>query len=239
MKLIVTNDDGIEAPGLAALEQAITGLAEITVVAPDRQQSNMGHQVTTAAPIGVTQIGLSRFRVSGTPADCARLGLSHLAPASDWVVSGINRGGNLGADVYLSGTVAAAREAALLGVKSIAVSHYVARGRELDWQFAVSMASEVLSRLLERPLPRGFFWNVNLPHLPAGSPIPEIADCPLDFSPLHVCYRQEGDMYIYAGDYQMRPRSEGGDVDLCFRGKITVTPIPLALACRLPDNNAG
>jgi len=137
VKLILTNDDGIEAPGLNALENALGSLGELVVVAPEYSQSEIGHQVTTKAPIRVRQISLSRYGVSGTPADCARIALTVFHPDADWLIAGINRGGNLGADIYMSGTVAAAREAALLGIKAIAISHYVADNREVDWALAV------------------------------------------------------------------------------------------------------
>lgn len=229
MKIVITNDDGLDAPGLAALFSACQLLGEVVAVAPDCEKSGVGHQITTTAPIPVIEESASRFRVSGTPADCARLAISCLAPDAALVVSGINRGGNLGADVYISGTVAAAREAALLGVPAIAISHFVQRAVPLDWCRAERMASAVLRTLMEHPLPPAVFWNVNLPHLQPGAPEPALVECPLDFSPLHVRFRREGNVYRYAGDYHGRSRRAGSDVDQCFRGNITVTAIPLAM----------
>src|SRR4051794_34816796 len=114
MILMLTNDDGIEAPGLSALEAAAEGVGERRiVVAPAGPQSGCGHAVTTHRPIRVDRRGESAFAVEGTPADCVRLAIHHLDPGVDWVLSGINSGGNLGADVYHSGTVAAVREAVL------------------------------------------------------------------------------------------------------------------------------
>src|SRR5262245_1031781 len=112
MKLLLTNDDGIEADGLRALLSAVRGLGEPVVVAPVGPQSGVSHAVTTDAPVRVESRG-GHFAVHGTPADCIRVGLHRLCPDAGVVLSGINHGGNLGADVYYSGTVAAVREAVL------------------------------------------------------------------------------------------------------------------------------
>ena len=124
MKLLLTNDDGIDAPGIAALSDAVEG--EIYIAAPHVQRSECGHQVTTREPIGVVQRGERAFAVKGTPADCVRLALRGGLFAGvefDWILSGINEGGNLGVDIHISGTVAAAREATILGRRAIAFSH--------------------------------------------------------------------------------------------------------------------
>ena len=107
------------------------------------------------------------------------------------MLSGINAGGNLGTDVHSSGTVAAVREAAIRGVPGIAVSHYIARGRAIDWPRAAVWTSRVLRRLMAQPCEPGTFWNVNLPHPAPGSEEPEIILCPLDASPLPLDYRIE------------------------------------------------
>ncbi|MEO8658963.1 MAG: 5'/3'-nucleotidase SurE [Bryobacteraceae bacterium] len=229
MKIVITNDDGMDAPGLAALGGACASLGEVFAVAPDCERSGVGHQITTAASIAVIEDSPNRFRICGTPADCTRLALSCLVPDAGLVVAGINRGGNLGVDIYISGTVAAAREAALHGVPAVAISQYILRGRELDWARTEAMASRVLHKLLEQSLPGGVYFNVNLPHLTREAPEPEIVECPVDFSPLQVRYRRDGDQYRYSGDYYSRPRRDGTDVDLCFAGNITVTAIPLAI----------
>ena len=113
MKLLVTNDDGIDAAGIAALEYAAQGVGERVVVAPAGPQSGVSHAVTTGQVVALEAIGMQRYRLHGTPADCTRLGLLHVVPDAAFVLSGINHGGNLGADVYYSGTVAAVREAVL------------------------------------------------------------------------------------------------------------------------------
>ena len=230
MKLILTNDDGIEAPGLNALENALGSLGELVVVAPEYSQSEIGHQVTTKAPIRVRQISLSRYGVSGTPADCARIALTVFHPDADWLIAGINRGGNLGADIYMSGTVAAAREAALLGIKAIAISHYVADNREVDWALAARRAAPILKKLIESGLEPACFFNVNLPHPPDALPDPPVSFCDLDTMPLAIRFRRNKDQYVYRGNYHQRPRQLGRDVDMCFGGKIAVSKISLEMA---------
>lgn len=230
MRFIVTNDDGVEAPGLAALARVAGALGAVTVVAPSDPHSGVGHQLTTDVPIAVARLQAERYRVAGTPADCARLALTELAVGADWLLSGINHGGNLGADVYTSGTVAAAREAALLGARAIAVSHYVGRDRVIDWPLAEARLRPVLDLLLERPLDSGHFWSVNLPHPPNdATPLP-IVFCGLDTRPLEVRYRRAGDAFVYTGDYHSRPRQPGRDVDVCMGGAVAVTKVTLEIA---------
>jgi 5'-nucleotidase len=225
LHLLLTNDDGWDAPGLEALRRAAEGLGNCRVVAPDAPLSGCGHRVTTHAPIAVTRIDERRMRVNGTPADCVRLALHHLARSPAWILAGINAGGNLGVDIYHSGTVAAVREGAIHGVPGIALSHYLVRGRAVDWARAATWARDVLVRLTAlRPEP-GCFWNVNLPHVGPNAPDPELVFCPLDPSPLPLAYRVEGDGSVYAGDYHSRSRHEGSDVDVCFKGRIAATMV--------------
>jgi 5'-nucleotidase len=223
----LTNDDGWDAPGLAALWQAAEALGHRRLVAPVGPLSGCGHRVTTHGPIAITRLDVDRVAVDGTPADCVRLALDHLTPGVDWVLSGINAGGNLGVDVYHSGTVAAVREGVLHGVPGIALSHYIARGRAIDWTRAVRWAARVLRRLLATPCAPGTFWNVNFPHLGPDQGDPEIVVCPLDPSPLPLSYRVETAHAEYAGDYQARARRPNSDVDVCFGGRIAVSLIRL------------
>src|SRR5205085_713736 len=169
---LLTNDDGIDAPGLEALHAAARELGTVSVVAPAAGHSGCGHRVTTETGIRVLEVSPGRFAVEGTPADCVRVGLHELAPEANWILSGINAGGNLGADVYHSGTVAAVREAALHGRAGIALSQYRRRGIEFDWHRATILVLPVLRELLMRPLSPGAFWNVNLPHLLPEAPAP-------------------------------------------------------------------
>ncbi len=163
MKIVITNDDGIDARGLDTLYQCVRQLGEIVIVAPQHAQSGIAHRVTTRDPIRINQLEPNRHSVDGTPADCARIALKVIAPGAGWLISGINAGANLGSDVYNSGTVAAAREAAILGYRAIAVSQYIAKDQKVDWSITGDCARPVLQMLLSRDLAPGHFWNVNLP----------------------------------------------------------------------------
>jgi 5'-nucleotidase len=227
LRLLLTNDDGIDAPGIAALGKAVADLGTRQVVAPLGPQSGCGHRVSTHDDIALEDRGSGRHAVDGTPADCVRLALHHLAGPVDWVFSGINEGGNLGVDVHHSGTVAAVREAVINGLRGVAVSHYHARGREIDWDRAARWTSRVLAELLERETPPETFWNVNLPHPGPEVESPEIVFCPVDPSPLPLDYVVGPRSARYVGIYQARPRRPGWDVDVCFGGKIAVSLVHL------------
>ncbi|MCS7047390.1 MAG: 5'/3'-nucleotidase SurE [Gemmataceae bacterium] len=220
---LLTNDDGIDAPGLAALAEAAAELGPCSWVAPRLVQSGCSHRVTTEGPLRVQQHGERRWAVDGTPADCVRLGLSRLTQGVTWVLSGINHGGNLGADVHHSGTVAAAREAALHGLPGIAVSQYRRRGAAIDWRRAVAWLRPLLRDLLNRPWKPGTFWNINLPHLLEPAHEPNIVFCPLDLNPLPLSYSEADGQLLYSGNYHERARQAGSDVDVCFQGGIAVT----------------
>ncbi len=223
--LILTNDDGIEAPGLQALELACGALGQLTTVAPDRCHSYGSHRVTTSLPITLTELVPGRFHADGTPADCARIALTCLAPEADWLISGINRGGNLGVDIYLSGTVAAAREAALLGARAIAISQSIAPQRELDWDLTCRRARRAIERVFAEPYTPRTFWNINLPHPAHDRTDCPIVFCPVDPSPLDVRFAQTGRQYQYCGTYQSRLRIPDADVAECFAGNITISQV--------------
>jgi len=227
VSFLVTNDDGVEAPGLRALAQALAELGEPWILAPDSHRSGCSHAATTDRHLELKELAPRRHALDGTPVDCTRVGLLHLAPHCQWVMSGINEGGNLGADVYLSGTVAAVREACLWGVPGIAVSQYRKRGTGQDWERAALWTRGVVEQLLKKPCPPGMFWNVNLPDLPPDSPMPEIVECDLDPHPLPVGFAVEGGRLRYHGDYHGRQRRERHDVDVCFSGQIAVTLLRL------------
>lgn len=225
MALILTNDDGVDAPGLAALQNAVGGAG--LIVAPQAHLSGCGHQVTTTQPIQVERRAERVFAIAGTPADCTRIALSHLCQDVEWVLSGINAGGNLGVDAYISGTVAAVREAAMHRIPGVAVSQYRKGKGPIDWQRAADWTATVLTKLLTLPLEPGCFWNVNLPHLESGDPDPEIIFCQPGTRPLPAEFRVEGDKYHYAGKYQQRDRDPGTDVAVCFSDRIAITQIHL------------
>jgi 5'-nucleotidase len=226
MKLLVTNDDGIDAEGIAALTTAARTVGEPVVVAPAGPQSGVSHTVTTDAVVRVEERG-GGHAVFGTPADCVRVGLLRVVPDARFVVSGVNHGGNLGADVYYSGTVAAVREAVLHGWTGVALSQYKKKTLPFDWPRTARWASRVLAELLAKPPRRGGFYNVNFPHLAADDADPEVVFCPLDPHPLPLSYRHEETGLVYDGNYHLRERQPGADVDVCFSGRIAVTELRL------------
>jgi len=223
LKFIITNDDGYGEPGLESLVKAAQTMGTAIVAAPKEPHSFVSHRVTVKEPLRVEQTETDRYIVHGSPADCTRLALKSLAPDADWVLAGINPGANLGNDVYQSGTVAAAREAAILGTRSLAVSQYVAPGQTVDWDAAQNHTARVLAAIIEHVLDPGQFWNMNLP-----SPLPQDGDIPWEVCPRdrHAhAYRfvKKGDWYHYDGNIHDRPHKSGSDVDVCFNGGIAVT----------------
>jgi 5'/3'-nucleotidase len=228
LKLLLTNDDGIEAAGLGALFEASCALGDPIVAAPASPQSGVSHAVTWHNGVRIEPRADRRYAIHGTPADCIRLGLLKLVPDAKWILSGINHGANLGADIYYSGTVAAVREAVLHGWPGIAVSHYRKAGVEIDWERATKWVVPILQDLAARPIEAGLFYNINLPNLPAGAPDPQVVWCALDPKPLPLNYRHEEESGLYyAGDYHLRHRTPGADVDVCFGGRIAVTEVRL------------
>jgi len=161
-QILLTNDDGIQAPGLKALEESLASVGEVTVVAPDKEMSGTSQSISVHAPLRVRQLDERHYAVSGTPADTVIIGLYHLlAQKPELVVSGINPGGNLGENVIYSGTVAAAMEAVLHGVPSLAIS--LASRKQLDFSGAAAFAAQLAAKVLEEGLPAGVMLNVNVP----------------------------------------------------------------------------
>jgi len=239
MPMILSNDDGVHAEGLATLHALLRDYADCLVVAPSGPKSGVGHAVTTEVPMRLEAVGPGRYGLDGTPADCARvalarqaafaraeLGESARAPAL-WLVSGINHGANLGVDTYVSGTAAAAREAAILGYAAVAVSQYAGRHRPIDWRATARRARRVFDHLLPRPPRPGYFWNVNLPHPADESTDQAIVHCPLDPSPHAFEYERRDGALHWISDYHSRPRRPGHDVDVCLSGRIAITEIPI------------
>ncbi len=229
MNILITNDDGWDAPGLTALLQAADTLGRLVVVAPRDQQSGVSHQLTLNRPMEMVQQSNDHYCLNGTPADCVRIALTQLSIPFDWVLSGVNDGGNLGADVYVSGTVAAAREAQLHGVRSLALSQYRERYREtFDWSLVMPMLRRVLDIYVQPLLPPGVgnastLLNVNFPDPRSAAQTPEIVECGLDPNPLPSKYESTPEGYLYASRYRERLCTEGCDVDVCFRGEIAVS----------------
>jgi 5'-nucleotidase len=169
MKILLTNDDGIFAPGLQALHQHLAARHAVSVIAPDQERSAVGHGITLHHPLRAARVALNAhfqgYAVNGTPADCIKLGMyTLLSERPDLVLSGINPGANVGVNVNYSGTVAAAKEAALYGLPAIAVS---VEGREVvNFEDAAAFAETLAEMVMRRGLPRGTFLNVNIPNVP-------------------------------------------------------------------------
>lgn len=222
---IITNDDGIDADGIKALAEIITD--DKVIIAPDRPLSGCGHQVTTTEAITVTEKKHREYAISGTPADCVRLGISVIHSSANYVLSGINAGGNLGTDIYLSGTVAAAREGAIQGLGAIAISQLIKYPQPINWDITKQQTKRILKELLNKELPKGCFWNVNLPPL-APSANPDIVYCEPSIDPLPLDFRQQGNQYYYQGKYWKRKITRDTDVDVCFSGNIAISLLKLA-----------
>jgi 5'-nucleotidase len=165
LRILVSNDDGYRAEGLQCLADALRPLAEVTVVAPDRNRSGASNSLTLDVPLRVFPYGERMYYVNGTPTDCVHLAISGLFDFQhDMVVSGINDGANLGDDVLYSGTVAAAVEGRFLGLPTMAVSLVVSNGRYFDT--AARVAAELVMRLARSPLHASMILNVNVPDVP-------------------------------------------------------------------------
>lgn len=227
--LILTNDDGIGAPGIEALSAAAADLGKSVIVAPNSHLSGCSHQINRGGVIAIDQRGEADYAIGGTPADCSRVALSHLYPEADWVLSGINAGGNLGSDTYVSGTVAAVREATLLRKRAIAISQYRYRSMPYDWERATRLATKVLHQLMPLDLQPGEFWNVNLPAAPANgeSDDPDIVFCQRCTQPLPTEFSVDETGFRYVGSYENRDRDKGADVDVCFSGHISAVKIKM------------
>ena len=231
--ILVSNDDGIHSDGLAALAAALAPLGEVVVVAPDREQSACSHALTLHRPLRVNPVGGGRFTVDGTPTDCVNLAVNGILPRRPaLVVSGINRGANLGDDVTYSGTVSAAMEGTLLRIPAIAMSQ-VGRA-DYDFAPAAEFAARLAARVLEQGLPPDTLLNVNVPELTDGR------------RPSGVAYtrmgrRRYGDAIVEKLDPRGRKyywiggeeldfeQEEGTDFHAVNLGLISVTPIHLDL----------
>jgi 5'-nucleotidase len=166
VKILITNDDGVHAAGLLALMKQVSLVAQVVVVAPDREQSAVSHALTLHHPLRAARLSENVYSVDGTPTDCVNLGIhSLLSFRPDLVISGVNRGANLGDDVTYSGTVAAALEATLMGIPAIAVS-LATREEEGNFLAAAAFAARLAQTVLEKGLPPDTFLNVNVPDLP-------------------------------------------------------------------------
>lgn len=241
MHFLITNDDGFDAPGLAALYQALRPLGDITVVAPAICHSSRGHAVVTKQTIRVEKRDVAPFGnihiVHSSPADCIRVGLRHiLKTPPDFVVAGINPGANLGVDLFYSGTAAAAREAAILGVPAIALSRLIHSDFPIDWDILAGHSTRVVSTMLkpEFRLPRGHFWNVNFPTVQGEKYPEEITFVPHGTEPHAVAFEvveeaEDAQWLSYSALYRDRLRTGECDVHHLFEQRLTATPVGPAM----------
>ena len=171
-RILVTNDDGINAPGLRVLERiARTLSSDVWVVAPETNQSGASHSLTMQRPLRVRRVSRRRFAVDGTPTDCVLLALQTVIKGDpvDLVLSGVNHGGNLGEDVTYSGTIAAAMEATLFNVPAFALSQCCRNGHPVRWATAEHHAPDIIGRLFTKDWPKDLLININFPDCPAGA----------------------------------------------------------------------
>ena len=234
MHILITNDDGIHAPGIRALIDELVKAHRITVCAPATEKSAASHSITILDPIRVQDIsegGVAMYAIYGTPADCVRLGLmSIVTDKVDMVVSGINRGANLGTDCLYSGTVAAAREAALQGVPALATSlkcrHRDERAR---FDVAARITQRIANMLHARPLPPHAMLNLNIPNLPDDE-IRGVRVAPLSFLGYGDAYERfvspRGQVYYWMQASGIDPGYEAGtDAALLDTGYCAITPL--------------
>jgi len=235
---LLTNDDGYDAFGLQEFARAMSVLGDVYVVAPDAGRSCCSHAVTTADELHLFRASERGWKVSGTPSDCIRVALRWLGIRPDWILSGVNEGGNLGVDIHYSGTVAGAREGRLHGIPSMAISQYLRRDMPRDWNRTALRARYAFEHLQSYVLEPEEFWNINLPVDTSDRIELAIEACSPEPAMLHFEYEQieadaEGqqaidrEQLIYRSNYQTRPRSDRSDVALCFDGSITVTRLHL------------
>lgn len=236
MRILLTNDDGILAPGLAALREALLELGEVAVVAPASVQSAAGHGITVGAPLAVRRVHVQGaffgHAVEGRPADCVKLAVTHLLDAPpDLVVSGLNDGANVATNVLYSGTVAAAAEGALLGFPAIAVS--MERGEERDFGRAARVALPIIRHLLDKGLVAGQLININLPDLAPGRPkgvrvVPQAAR-EMEDNFVRFAGPDGRDYYwLTEGRFKQGDAAES-DLDALNEGYIAITPLQFNL----------
>lgn len=236
MRILLTNDDGIHAEGLADLAQAMKKYGEVKVVAPDRERSACGHAMTLRDPLRATKVpygSCEAWHVNGLPVDCVNIGLRVAFPdGCDLIVSGINHGPNLGFDITYSGTVGGAMEGAINGIRSLALSMFtVAHEAPLHFETASDWIERELGKWLEVELPRRTFLNINIPSIA----IPELGETVVTRMGGRV-YEDRveprtdpwGRTYYWQGGVVvMKPDDPGSDVEAVSLGKVSVTPISL------------
>jgi len=232
VRILLSNDDGYHAQGLRALADALADLAELTIVAPERNHSGASNSLTLETPLRVEQVGPSMFYVTGTPSDCVHIAVTGLLEQdADMVVSGINHGANLGDDVIYSGTVAAAMEGRFLGYPAVAVSLVLDGG--YHFTTAAKVAKRLIKHMIEHPLPPDTIFNVNVPDLP----LEEIRG----YEITRLGFRHKSGPAIKAYDPKQRPiywigpagpgqdAGPGTDFHAVANGKVSITPLKIDL----------
>ena len=234
MKILLSNDDGYRAEGIRQLTVALQGLAELTIVAPERNRSGAGHSLTLEVPLRVFQVEPNVYYVNGTPTDCVHLAISGLfAYEHDMVVSGINDGANLGDDVLYSGTVAAAIEGRFLGLPTIAVSLCTEPGSERHFATAGKVARELVSHLTRAPLHSSTILNVNVPDRPYDA-LQGIQATRLGFrhrsKPIVRAEDPRGRAIYWVGSAgSQQEAGPGTDFNAVANGVVSVTPLQIDL----------
>lgn len=237
MRILITNDDGIHAEGLAVLERIARALSDdVWVVAPETDQSGLAHSLTLSEPLRLRKVGEKRFAVRGTPTDCVIMGIREVLPEKpDLVLSGVNAGANMADDVTYSGTIAGAIEGTLQGVRSFALSQAMDYNgdRIVPWDVAETHAPDLIRKLMVETLPDGTFLNLNFPNC-APEDVAGVAitsQGKLDFG-LKVEERLDGrglPYYWLRFGERLGTFVEGTDIFAIKHGKISVTPLKLDL----------
>jgi 5'-nucleotidase len=230
MRILITNDDGIQSPGISAVAHALSAIGEVWIVAPDRERTAVAHAVTLHKPLRLHRVAARTFAVNGTPVDCVNLALLKIMPKPpSVVVSGINQGVNLGDDVMYSGTVSAAMEGTILGVPSVAVSQ---EGKHV-FRFAVgaTYAARVVRLVLDQGLPEETLLNVNIPDRPRRAIKGARITC-LSRRRFHNPIIEKLDphgrkYYWIAGERVSWSRSKEADHEAIEDGFVSITPIRL------------
>ncbi len=247
MRILLSNDDGFDAPGMATLRKIAAALSdEVIVVAPAKEQSGASRSLTLHDPIRLNKFSETEYSVDGTPTDCVMMALNYIFKDSppDLILSGVNRGGNLGEDVLYSGTVAAASEGTLLGVRSIALSQCILDADEIYWDTAEQLAPNIIKKLLELDWGEGTLMNINFPAVPVSEVKGNVVtrQGKRDLSNLLIDARMDarGRDYFWLG-YRPSPGTPGvgDDLHAVAAGEVSITPLNLNLtATSLMDSIA-
>ena len=229
MKLLVTNDDGIQAGGIHTLAKALHVDHDVYMYAPSDEKSGVGHSFTFLQPLRVVPVEreYKAFAINGTPVDCVKLGTYHMGEKPDFIVSGINRGANLGTDVLYSGTASAAIEGVLLGIPSLAVS-CAGEKEPMHYETAAYFAKQALAYMIDNPMPPFIMLNLNVPDLPLAK-VKGMRACRLGFrnysSGYKRCVDPRGNEYYWLNDVADPSPDETCDIELCAQGYATLSPV--------------